>query len=220
MSLRRILDLFRAQDWNRRQMDQVLEMLDLGRAMFGYAVGVIVHGEADHDAQAQIYRRDQRINELEQEVRRGITSRLATSTAQGSVPTGLILMNVVKDVERIGDYMKNFYEISHLLPESPDRALYRGRLAGKAAAIEEILAMTREAFSRSEPDRAQEAIRRARSLGKETESAIAELAHGPLPTADAVCLVLSERFFKRIAMHLANIATSVVTTVDRLDFFD
>ena len=54
----------------------------------------------------------------------------------------------------------------------------------------------------------------------ELENKIIELTSSELSSRDIVCLVLICRFYKRIAAHLSNIATSVVMPVDFMDFFD
>ena len=41
-----------------------------------------------------------------------------------------------------------------------------------------------------------------------------------LPTKKAVGYALLARYIKRVSGHLVNIATSVVTPVDRLDYID
>ena len=48
----------------------------------------------------------------------------------------------------------------------------------------------------------------------------AAVLRGDLRSADAVCVVLGLRFYKRIAAHMANIATCVVMPVDKMDFYD
>jgi len=63
-------------------------------------------------------------------------------------------------------------------------------------------------------------ISRARTLAKECEKVIREITASELKTDDAVCLVLILRFYKRIAAHMSNIATTVIMPVDLLDFHD
>jgi phosphate uptake regulator len=215
-----ILDIFRRNNWSVELVDIIGEMLELGAEMFGYTVGVVVYGEPDEDPKQEVYERDQKINQLQQEIRRRVVSHLSLQSSAGDIPTALIFMNAVKDVERIGDYMKNFYEVRSLMCEVPDRKLYQEYLVGRSRTIEDLFVLTQTAFAESDKEKANEIIDRARTLGVQAEQTIRELALSHLEVCDAVCLVLSIRFLKRVAAHMSNVATSVVMPVDLLDYHD
>jgi phosphate transport system protein len=220
MKLVSILDLFRRDDWSNELVESICAMMETGADMFGYAMGVIIRGEPDTNPQERIYGRDRGINERVREIRRRVVARLAIGASKADVPTALIFMNAVKDVERIGDYMKNLYEVAHLMPPGADRAVYREHLGPRAEEIERFFARTLQAFAESDPEVARDVIERTRRFGKQAEVTITELTHGDLPTADTVCLVLAIRFLKRIALHMNNVATTVVVPIDNLDFYD
>jgi phosphate transport system protein len=215
-----ILEIFKADDWSSQLVGMVSEMLELASDMFGYAVAVIVYGEADEESQQEIYDRDKQINTLEREVRRRVVTRLSVGGHRSEIPTGLIFMNVVKDGERIGDYIKNLYEIAEMMPAEPDRKLYQEYLVGRSRTIEDLFARTVQAFADSDAEKAADVINRARKLATQCEEVIREITVSKLPTQDAVCLVLILRFYKRVAAHMANIATTVVMPIDMLDFYD
>jgi len=220
MAFGSILELFRRDNWSNELVDKICEMLDIAAEMFGYAVGVIVYSEPDADSQTEIYDRDKNINVLQREIRRRVVSRLSMTTTRADIPSALIFMNAVKDVERIGDYMKNLYEVNSLMCDVPDRKLYQEYLVGRSRTIEDLFAVTLQAFSESDKDKANDVITRARILGSQAEQAIREVTLSNLEVCDAVCLVLIMRFYKRIAAHMSNVATSVVMPVDLLDFHD
>lgn len=215
-----ILDLFRSDNWSNELVDKISEMLELSEAMFAYTAGVLVEGKTDEERQELLYDRDIRINKLEHKIRRRVVSRLSARMSEADVPSALIFMNVVKDGERMGDYVKNMYEIRAMMPDQPDFALYRKHLAGFTATIEELFGLARRAFADSDEELAGQVIKRAKSEGKAHEEAIRDITASNLGTRDAVCLVLLLRFYKRIAAHMANIATTVVMPVDMIDFYD
>jgi phosphate uptake regulator len=217
---RSILEIFRDDDWSGELVARIGEMLETAAGMFDYAVAVVVYGEKDEDPQGALYSPDRRINMLEREIRRRVVARLSAGAPGSDVPTALIFMNAVKDVERIGDYVKNLYDISRLLPADADRRLYQEHLVGRSRTLEDLFARTLRAFSESDQDEARGVIARTRVLEVQAEQAIADLARSNLRTADAVCLALGLRFYKRIAAHLSNVATTVVMPVDLLDFYD
>jgi len=215
-----ILDVFRREDWTSELVDRVVQMLDISAEMLGYAVGVLIHNEPDDEANDAIYAEDRRINQLEREVRRAVVMRLSVRGSRAGIPTSLILMNAVKDGERIGDYIKNLYEVAAMMPSEHDRKLYQEWLHGRSKSLEDLLALTSIAFATSDDEKAADVIQRGRRVAADAEKAVREIAGGDLPTRDAVCLVLILRFIKRIAAHMVNIATTVVMPVDLLDFHD
>jgi phosphate transport system protein len=220
MSFRSILDLFREDNWSNDLVDMIMEMLDLGANMFDYTIGVLVQGEPDNDPQHMVYNRDQRINKLERKIRRRVVSHLSVKGSRAEVPSALIFMNVVKDGERIGDYVKNLHEVIEMMPDDPDRKLYQDNLAEPASSITEIFTLTRQAFLESDEELAGKVIKKAKNQGREFEEMIRTITTSDLGTQDAVCLVLAFRFFKRVVAHMSNIASTVVMPVDMIDFYD
>jgi phosphate uptake regulator len=215
-----ILDLFRADNWSNELVEKISEMLELAEKMYTYTTGVIISGAEDDDPQAMIYNRDKRINKLERKIRRRVVSRLSITSGGADIPTALIFMNVVKDAERLGDYVKNLHEVRAMMPAEPDRNRYREHLAEPSSAITDIFAKTRRAFAESDGELAGEIIKHARAEGRAYEQAIRTITTSDLPTQDAVCIVLILRFFKRLVAHMSNIATTVVMPIDLIDFYD
>ena len=220
MGFRSIIDLFKQDNWTNDLVETVNEMLELAASMFDYAAGVTVDGQPDTDPQALLYDRDRRINMLERKIRRRVISRLSMRRVQAEVPTALIFMNVVKDGERLGDYIKNLHEIGDMMPPQPDRDLYRRWLADPTAKIEGLFTTTRRAFSESDEELAGKVIQQAKAEGRAYEKMIREITTSDLATIDAVCLVLHLRFYKRLVAHMSNIATTVVMPVDLIDYYD
>ncbi len=214
-------DIFRKDNWSSATSARVGEMLDTCVSMNKFTYRVLIEGMSDAEAQAKLYDRDQRINVLECEVRRSVVTHLALEQRSEDIPTGLVFMNVVKDAERIGDYLKNIYDVANeLMPEGADLSIYKDRLKGFADMMRDTMIETARAFSESDEVSCRNIIESAREQGHALEEAIADITRSGLDTGNAVSLVLVMRFYKRIFMHLSNIATTVVMPVDKMDFFD
>ena len=220
MDFKSIMSLFREDDWAGDLVEMLDEMLELSGRMFTYTMGVVVRAENSADHNAELFDRDKRINSLMRKIRRRVVSRLSVGGRRDEIPTALIFMNAVKDAERIGDYVKNLYEIADLMGDEPDRELYTKWLGDRTSRIAALIEATREAFTASDDEAAARVIADARRLGKECETAIREITEWSGSVRDAVCLVLALRFMKRVSSHLSNIATTVVMPVDLLDFHD
>ncbi len=220
MDFKSLLSLFREDDWTAELVDHFDRMLRTAGEMFDYARGVVITGTPDTEPAAAVYEPDKEINRSMRRIRRRVVSRLAVSGRSRDVPTAVIFMNAVKDAERIGDYVKNLYEVAELMPDDPDRDLYTAWLGDRGDRLADLLDRTRRAFSEGDDTAAAAVIAEARDLSRQCEAAIREVTDWSAQVRDAVCLVLALRFLKRIAAHLSNIATTLVMPVDLLDFHD
>ncbi|MGD9549193.1 MAG: PhoU domain-containing protein [Candidatus Krumholzibacteriia bacterium] len=220
MRFRSILDLFKQDNWSNELVQMTTEMLELASAMFSHTSAVIVTGGPDDDPQVNIYDRDKRINKLERMIRRRVVSRLSVGDSRADVPTALIFMNVVKDGERLGDYIKNLHEVAEMMPPEPDRELYRQWLAEPTETIARLFDQTRRGFVDTDEALAGAVIKTAKATGRDVERRIREITASGLATRDAVCLVLVLRFYKRLVAHMSNIASTVVMPLDLIDFYD
>jgi phosphate transport system protein len=220
MPFKSIMSLFREDDWTSSLFGMLDEMLALSGGMFAYTMGVLVRGQQDDDPGGKVWTPDKQINALMRQIRRRVVSRLSLGSQRGEVPTALIFMNAVKDAERIGDYVKNIYDVHELMPPPSERGFYGEWLEERTQRIEDLFARTRKAFAASDDEGAARVIADTRVIGRECEAAIVAIAESELKTRDAVCLALVLRFFKRIAAHQSNISTTVVMPVDLLDFHD
>ena len=82
-----------------------LEMLTDGRHIFVAAANALLGGTAPQVIRADLFETDRRINRTEQEIRRQIVVHGSIHGA-ATFPSLLVMMSLVKDAERIGDYAK------------------------------------------------------------------------------------------------------------------
>lgn len=215
-----ILDVFKSDNWSNELVGMIDEMLAKSEDMFQYARGVIIDGHPSDNTQERIYEQDKKINKLERKIRRRVVSRLSMRGSRAEIPTALIFMNVVKDGERIGDYIKNLHEVSDMMPAGVDRALYEKHLGTISAEIAQMFQDTRQAFQESDEEMAGKVIKQAKRRGREFETLIRELTVGDLDVNNSVCIVLILRFYKRLVAHMSNIVSTVVMPVDLIDYYD
>lgn len=216
---REILKALRGKDTLGRMFEQVGEMLDLGQLMFTQASDVL-SGKTDWSAAAdELYAGDKRINKLEQTIREGILTHLGVGKSP-DMTACMILMNVVKDAERIGDYCKNILEVGRFYQSEYTRAEYAGPLKEIRDAVTGMFADAKKAFLEEDTDLTHKLLADANRALKECDLIARQLltVHDQLAPDEAVAYVLLARFYKRVAAHLANIATSVVCPVPMLDY--
>ena len=65
----------------------------------------------------KLKKEDKKINEFQQNVRKKVVTHFSVSKNIDSLPNGLVLLNMVIDVERLGDYTKNILDMAIHYPE-------------------------------------------------------------------------------------------------------
>ncbi|GJM45003.1 MAG: phosphate transport system regulatory protein PhoU [Gemmatimonadota bacterium] len=215
-----LANFFRGEDWTDTVVARFDEMLELAEMNFTLCAEYLVDKENTEKIRDELYARDREINARERQIRRRIISHLAASPSEHEIPTAFILTTLVKDAERIGDYVKNLFEVLKIDGASFERDIYDPHYDGIRTQVKGLFGTVRRAFRYSDKEAAHSAIATARETMRRCEVEIAKIAKSDLETHDAVALVLAGRHYKRILAHLTNIATSVVMPADQIDYYD
>lgn len=217
--LKEVFNLFRRKNVVQDLTGQIVRMIELGQWMF-QRVGEVLN-EQRHwaDAEEGLYEKDREINSLEQAIRERVVAHLSVDNRMDLGPC-LVLMSVVKDAERIGDYCKNIYEVGTFFEHEYTHGEFVGPLTEIREEIDALFPGVLQAIGNDDKSGARQVTATARSIGKRCEMIVHQLLglRGGVPADEAVAYVLLARHYKRIAAHLSNIATSVVSPVPLLDF--
>ena len=219
--LRELLSAWRGKDALGQMFDEFDRMLGETHWMFQQAVEVFFSRVDWQAVQDPLYERDKAVNRLEQSIRAQIVKHL-TIRPDANLAACLVLMSVVKDAERIGDYCKNIFEVGKFYTREFTSRRYLDPLETIRSQTEDLFQLTKEAFGQSDMDKARQVIQVFGRMGKECDLLIRQLLRerDSIPTDEAVAYSLLARHLKRIGAHLANIATAVVAPVHRLDYVD
>ncbi len=171
----------------------------------------------EKDIKQRIYREDIFINKSERKIRKKVIEHLAFQR-NVDIASSLIMMSVVKDAERIGDFCKNLYEVHEMYPEFNKKHKYYNKFYKMSKRVDNLITLTESSFRKSNKIRAKKVMREAHKLGKECDSLLIVLANSKLTAKEAVSLALISRYFKRISSHLGNIASSVIYPVHKIDY--
>lgn len=194
------------------------EMLTAGQWMFNEVHGVLAGGDPA-DVREAVFTRDQDINRLLRSLRGNIVTHLSVNR-NADIAACLALMSIAKDAERIGDYCKNLYEVTEHGGLDHTPSAYQDRIRTIPDDIEKIFELVRTAFRNSDTKEAKVAIKAADAVRAACEKLALELLddRSTISTQEAVSCSMQTRYFKRIASHLANIATAVFGRIEDLDF--
>ncbi|MBN2314278.1 MAG: hypothetical protein JXM79_10135 [Sedimentisphaerales bacterium] len=194
------------------------EMLEGAERMFEVVCRVLLENADEANLGQKIHAADKQINTLQKQMRRRIIEHLALQPTV-DVSVCLILMSVVKDGERLGDYCKNLYEVVELLNEPLDRKEYSEYFGELDKEILSLFRITRDAVFNADEDKARKAWDVENRTAKHCDHLVERIAKASLLTNRAVCYVLIARHFKRIVAHLTNIATSTILPLSDIDYF-
>jgi len=215
--LKRIWD---EKAFTSRIVEEFTSMLDGSKEMFTYALQVLTDKAKDNKFENKIYFKDQKINITEKEIRKRILIRLSTSPG-GNIPACLALICITKDAERLGDYVKNLFELNMLVKDFNNvKKLFKNLFEDTGNEVIELFQSVNTAFQDSDAELALEAAAKARSISKRCENIIEELAKSDYSAAQAVVLTLGARYMKRIALHLSNIASSIFLPLPEMDYIN
>ncbi len=214
-----LLQFWKGKDFLTEVLEEFKVMLEDTKEMFESVCKRLIHNEKESGLEERIYAIDKKVNELQRNIRKRVVGHLSMQPSV-DVSTSLLLMSVVKDAERLGDYSKNLLEVAKLLQKPIDKEKYRGLFNNIENDIKDLFKKTKEAFMESDEAKAALSWEYETKLSKRCDEIIEKVAKGDLPTNEAVCFVLMARYFKRLTAHLSNIGTSVVLPLSDLDYFD
>ncbi len=212
-----VINLWKADDLLSQSWDESYKMLNLSHEIFQQALIYLRNGE-NIDTLKALKKRDKEINEYQRDVRRKVLTHYAVEQDTSNMADGLILINMVVDIERIGDYCKNILDLAI----NHDQSIKSSEISEDLAMIEE------EAKSRFEKTiqaiQAQD-VEIAKSLMEGYKEQMTgksdEIVNGILKDelhfgseARTASIALYARYLKRIGAHLKNITTTLGNTFD------
>ena len=214
-----LMSFWKGKDFLTEVLGDFRKMLEDTKYMFENVTEALIAGKTTPELRDKTYEVDKNVNRMEREIRKRIVEHLSIQPSV-DVPVSLVLMSVVKDVERVGDYCKNIFELMALLNKPIDSKTYKGFFDGIEKEIIELFTKAQTAFIESDEKIAREILSKERKIVKTCDEIVSKLAKSSLSTNEGVCLSLLARYFKRVAAHLTNVGSSVILPVSDLDFFD
>jgi phosphate transport system protein len=213
-----MFSLFRNANQLENVERQLVEMLDVCSRMYGVSCRPLFGDASPDEVKEEVYAMDKLLNRTEREIRREL---LVHGTVHGGeVDQGLLLayMSVAKDIERVGDYCKNIWGLADVgvaLTDGEDVTEIKTHVAHVA----ELIDQTKNAFATQDEAEVHRLIPTIQTDARHYEDHVTRFIGSDRPGTEAVPRALLYRYLKRISAHLANVLTSVVMPVDRLDFY-
>lgn len=215
-----VFELFKGQSGSGLDAIEarVIEMLAISEEVLRLAVSAFESGASAEDLGPRVRKTDREVNRAERSIRRELVVHASVHSG-ADLPLVLVYMSIIKDIERVGDYAKNIWDIAaaaERTSDRPDLSELTPLFARTIALVSEI----RETYGRRDVDDATAILSRCDDWLDDYDARVDELMVSYIPSTVGVPKALLFRHLKRITAHLMNVLTAVVMPFDRLDYWD
>lgn len=216
-----IVSIWKSEDLLSQAWDESREMLEFSEDMFSSAIKYLRRGVKIKKLK-KLKKEDKKINEFQQNVRKKVVTHFSVSKNIDNLPNGLVLLNMVIDVERLGDYTKNILDMAIYYPE----ALVSEELLPELNTLENE-AMSRfqktcESVGRQDIVLAEHLLKTHKeSLAIVSDDIVHNCISGKIDfenNKQATVVPLYARYLKRIGSHLKNISTTMINPYEYIGY--
>ncbi len=218
--LKEFFSILKSDSLFEQALSECHEMLEIVREMFNSSTNSLRNPKTEEHP-LNIYEMDKKINHFERDVRRKIMTHL-TVNPQQDLSSGLVLVSVVIDIERIGDYTKNIYDLALNHPSKLIGGNYEESLIEVENSTRQFFVDSVKSFKEQDIDLARKLMRDYKteisSKCEEIAKAIVSGKANDMSTADAAAVALYARYLKRISAHCRNLISSIVNPFERIGY--
>lgn len=213
-----MFSIFRETDQLETVEHQLIEMLASCQDAFRLGTAAVFGEEDVSVSGVQLEETDKDLNRTERAIRRELLVHGTVRGAEVDMGLMLVYMSIAKDIERIGDYCKNIWNLAQM-GVSFDGADDIEELLRHRRRVASLLEKALKAFADQDADAVHEMIPTIRDDLQHYDAHIIQFVSSDLPGRHSAPRALFYRYLKRISAHLSNTLSSVVMPVDRLDFY-
>ena len=216
---KQIFNLFKSDSLYQQALEECYEMLDIDLEMFQESINVL-RNKDDSESSFDIAKTDVKINKFERSVRRKVMTHLAVSGNE-DLGSGLILTSVVIDIERIGDYTKNIYDLSKFYSKRLNGAELEKDLKEVEDNVTDLFQSSIKAFKDQDINLARQLMKDYKeNISKQSDKITNDIISGKMNIeADtATAIAMYSRYLKRIAAHSRNLISSIVNPFERIGY--
>jgi len=217
---KQIFEIFKSDSLYNQALTECHEMLDIDLTMYKASIKSLRKSDTA-EIDINIYAMDKKINEFERDVRRKIMTHLAIGGKE-DIGSGLVLVSVVIDIERIGDYTKNIYDLAINHPKRLDGGTLEKRLSKVEAVSLTLFESSINAFKNQDIEKARDLMTLYKeSISEQCESITKDIISGKLSDIDVgkgTAVAMYARYLKRISAHSRNLISSIVNPFEGIGY--
>ena len=217
----RVISLWKSEDLLSQAWEESFQMMVLSNEMFSAAIRYLRRGEKIKTLK-NLKKRDREINEFQKSVRKKVVTHFSISQKMEDFPSGLVLLNIVVDVERLGDYTKNILDLAI---HYPDPLVSENCLNSLKEIEDDILSRftdTLTAIEQQDEKLAKKLLKSYRkSFSNMSDKIVNDGISGKQEYKDqkeAASVTLYARYLKRVGGHLKNITTTMLNPYEEIGY--
>ncbi len=216
-----ILNIWKSDNLLAQAWDDSIKMLSLSNDIFVQSIQYFNSGE-NIDAVKALKKEDQSVNDYYQLVRRKVLTHYSIDKPPVETSGGLTLVNMVVDIERIGDYCKNISDLTLIKSGPMDFGELRDDIKSIETEVESRFTKTIQAIQDQDEALADHLLNSYKKMvTKVSDKIVRKIASGEITlndSAQGACIVLYARYLKRIGVHLKNITSTIVNPYDKIGY--
>lgn len=216
-----ILNLWKSENLLSQAWDETSEMMILSHEMFEEAIYNLRKG-VKRKKLVKLKKRDKEINNYQKEVRKKVITHFSVTKNINEIPSGMVLLSIIIDVERLGDYTKNILDLAinydkkiiseDLLPE----------LREIEVVIEKRFKKTLKAVNQQSEDKANLLLNTyEKDIALASDKIVNSCISGDLLFENnqiSTVVSLYSRYLKRVGAHLKNITTTITNPYEHIGY--
>ena len=217
----RVISLWKSEDLLSQAWEESFEMMVLSNEMFSAAIRYLRRGEKIKTLK-NLKRRDREINEFQKSVRKKVVTHFSISQKVEDFPSGLVLLNIVVDVERLGDYTKNILDLAI---HYPDPLVSENCLNSLKEIEDDILSRFTDTITAIEQQDEKLAKKLLKSYRKSFSNMSDKIVNDGISgkqeykdQKEAASVTLYARYLKRVGGHLKNITTTMLNPYEEIGY--
>jgi Na+/phosphate symporter len=217
--IKELISIFKKDSLIDQAYERTYQMIDITYDMYK-EIKMRLRDNADYKFSFDIRNQDIAINKYEREVRRNVFNHLCVS-GMGDLNSGLVLVSIIIDIERVGDYTKNMVELAEIIDKILKGGKFEKDLHKVEKAVEDTFKRVREVLEEADDKKAAKLLTEYKWVNKMCDQHVSDLLNKKetkMSSTKAVALSLYFRYLKRINSHLRNVASSVVNPFPRIGF--
>ena len=214
-----ILSLWSKDNLQEQAWKRSFEMLKITHDMFLEAVRVLREDDST-GVREEVRAKDKIVNAYVWDVRKMVLTHM-TSQSSHELPEGMVLISIVIDIERLGDYTKNIVDLAVHHARLLDAKKFEKDLSAIEQAVKRLYAKTVNGFTVPNAEASRKLLDKYSWINRRSDELLMDLVDEKdpdIPSGIAVSLGLYIRWLKRINSHLQNIISSQVNPFPKIGF--
>ena len=216
-----IIKIWKSDSLLSQAWDDSISMLKLSHDIFIKSIDSFNSHDSVEEIKA-LKKEDRKINDYQMTVRRKVLTYFSLETSSREVPNGLILVDMVVDIERIGDYCKNISDLTLMQKASFDFAELKEEISAMEEEVRSRFSTTIQVIENQDEDLARTLNDKyKKTVSSASDKIVSGIVSGDVKLdsqSKSASLVLYARYLKRIGAHLKNITSTVVNAYDRIGY--